>query len=133
MFHQITLVGRLTRDPEMRYMPDGKAITNFNMAVDGYKKGETLWFRVSVFGKQAEAVHQYLKKGAPALVVGTLSHESGNPKIFTRQDGTAGASFEVVANSVRFLGGSKSEDGDGGAPTAKPVNAVEDEYEDVPF
>ena len=71
MYHKVIVVGNLGRDPEMRYMPDGTAITSFSMATSrrwndkstGQPVEETMWFRVSVFGRQAEAVNQYLSKG----------------------------------------------------------------------
>jgi single-strand DNA-binding protein len=116
------VVGRLGRDPEMRYMPNGDPVTSFSMASDrkyndrnGQLVSETTWFRVSVFGKQAETTNQYLSKGKLVLVEGRLrcDPKTGGPVTFTRQDGTVGASFEIVANTIRFLS-PKSE----GAPPA---------------
>jgi single-strand DNA-binding protein len=67
---------------------------------------ETVWFRVSVWGKQAESVHQYLRKGRQVLVEGRMvPDENGNPRIWNRNDGSPAASFEVNAQTVRFLGG----------------------------
>jgi len=140
MYHQIVIVGNLGRDPEMRYTPSGTPVTSFNVATnrkytgsDGQQVKETTWFRVSVFGKQAEACAQYLKKGSACLVEGRLNPDtqSGGPKIFQRQDGTSGANYDVTANTVRFL----SSRGEGGAPVAEtvgdvPVGAAED---DIPF
>lgn len=109
MYQQITLVGNLGRAPEMRYLPDGTAVTSFSVAVNRKygNKDETAWFRVSVWGKQAEACNQYLDKGRQVLVVGRLQFDpaTGASKIFTKQDGTSGTSFEVRADSVTFLGG----------------------------
>ena len=80
MYHHILIVGNLGRDPEMRYTPSGAPVTNFNMATsrkytgsDGQQVKETAWFRVSVFGKQAEACAQYLKKGSACLVEGRMN------------------------------------------------------------
>jgi single-strand DNA-binding protein len=139
MYHQIVIVGNLGRDPEMRYTPSGTPVTSFNIATnrkytgsDGQQVKETTWFRVSVFGKQAEACAQYLKKGSPCLVEGRLNpdSQSGGPRIFQRQDGTSGASFEVTANTVRFLS-SRAESG------ALPSDAVEEapaaSDDDIPF
>jgi single-strand DNA-binding protein len=112
MYHTIIIVGNLGRDPEMRYTPGGQAVTNFNLATnrqytgsDGAQVKETIWFRVSVWGKMAEVCNQYLKKGSKVLVEGRLvpDQATGGPRIWTRQDGTPGASFEVSANTVRFL------------------------------
>lgn len=139
MFHKIILVGNLGRDPEMRYTPGGQAVTNLSIATNrrytdssGETREETIWFRVSVWGKQAENVNQYLKKGRQVLIEGRLvGDENGNPRIWQRQDGTSGASFEVSAQSVRFLGGRADGDTfgagpeeDAGAPT---------ELNEIPF
>lgn len=111
-YHTIIVVGRLGRDPEMRYSPSGDAVTSFSIATDrqysdsgGQKVKETIWFRVSVWGKQAETCNQYLKKGKMVLVEGRLvaDGKSGGPRIYQRSDGSQGASFEINANTVRFL------------------------------
>ncbi|MBN1266088.1 MAG: single-stranded DNA-binding protein [Anaerolineales bacterium] len=138
MFHKIILVGNLGRDPEMRFTPSGVAVTNLSVATNrtytnnnGDQVKETLWFRVSVWGKQAEACQQYLSKGRQVLVEGILQgDESGNPRIFQRKDGSSGASFEVRADTVRFIG-SRGEGGDMGedsGPGSSP-----DQEEDLPF
>lgn len=112
MYQSITVIGRLGRDPEMRYMPNGDPVTSFSIATDrqyndksGQKVKETTWFRVSVFGKQAEVANQFLSKGKMVLVEGRLGVDpkTGGPKTFTRQDGGVGASFEIIANTLRFL------------------------------
>jgi single-strand DNA-binding protein len=139
MFHKIILVGNLGRDPEMRYTPSGQAVTNLSVATNrtytdnsGTQVKQTVWFRISVWGKQAEATHQYLRKGRQVLVEGRLnSDDNGNPRIWNAQDGTPRASFEVTAETVRFLGGP----GDGGAAAGQEepgVGAPESEDE-IPF
>jgi len=140
MFHTIIIVGNLGRDPEMRYLPSGQAVTTLSVATghkytgsDGQMVDETSWFRVSVFGKQAEACNQYLKKGRAVLVEGRLRPDpaSGGPRIWNRQDGTPAASFEVTAATVRFLGRSGSEGGgQTGEFSAAPSGPGEDE---IPF
>lgn len=116
MYQQITIVGYLGNDPDMRFTPNGQAVTSFSVASSrkytnnsGQQVDETTWFRVSVWGAQAEACNQYLSKGRPVLVVGRLrpDPQTGYPRIFTRQDGTTGASFEVNAFEVRFLPSSR--------------------------
>jgi single-strand DNA-binding protein len=113
MFQTIILAGNLGRDPEMRYLPSGQALTTFSVATnrqytgsDGQLVKETTWFRITAWGKQAETCNQYLKKGSKVLVEGRLTSDpaTGGPKIWNRQDGTPGASFEVSASTVRFLG-----------------------------
>lgn len=95
----------------MRYMTNGDPVTSFSVATDrqytrnSEKVKETTWFRVSVFGKQAENVNQYLHKGSMVLVEGRLNVDpkTGGPKVFNKSDGTVSAAFEIVANTVRFL------------------------------
>jgi single-strand DNA-binding protein len=112
VYHTIIIVGNLGRDPEMRYTPSGQAVTELNVATnhrytasDGTQVKETSWFRVSVWGKQAETTNQYLRKGSKVLIEGRLRPDpaTGGPRTYTRQDGTPGASYEVIANTVRFL------------------------------
>jgi len=110
----------------MRYTPNGSAVTSINVAANrtytdssGQRVKETTWFRVSVWGKQAESVNNYLRKGSMVLVEGELrpDRETGGPRTFTRNDGSVGASYEVNARTVRFLStrGSSAEDmGDDG-------------------
>lgn len=139
MYHRIIIAGYLGRDPEMRYTSSGKAVTNFSVASsrtwteqDGTRRDETVWFRVSVWGRQAETVNQYLSKGRAVLVEGRIRpDENGNPRIWTGQDGQARASYEVVAQTVRFLGRR-----DEGAPSDVPELGEEPEIgaeEEIPF
>ena len=121
-YQKIVIVGNLGRDPEMRYTPGGQAVTNFSLATNrqytssnGEKIKETVWFRVSAWGRQAETVNQFLKTGSQVLVEGRLTPDkaTGGPRIWQRQDGTSAASFEITAERVVFLGG--RGDGGGGA------------------
>ncbi len=75
MFNQVTALGRLGSDPELRYTPSGTAVANFSLATDvGWCDNKsTVWFRVNAWDKQAEFVNQYLTKGRTVLVVGELS------------------------------------------------------------
>jgi len=138
MYHTIIIVGNLGRDPEMRYTPSGQAVTNFSVATnrqytssDGTQVKETIWFRVSTWGKQAETCNQYLRKGSKVLVEGRLVPDpgSGGPRIWTRQDGSSSASFEVSASTVRFLS-SRGED-EGAYQSGEGTGASEPE--DIPF
>jgi single-strand DNA-binding protein len=122
MYHTIIVAGNLGRDPEMRYTPAGKAVTNFSVASSrkyqssaGELVDETVWFRVSAWGKTAETCNQYLRKGSKVLVEGRLTPDpaTGGPRVFTRQDGSSGAAFELSASTVRFLS-SREEDGGNG-------------------
>ena len=138
MFHTIIIVGNLGRDPEMRYTPGGQAVTNFSVATsrkytgsDGTLVNETIWFRISAWGKQAETCNQYLKKGSRVLVEGRLvpDNATGGPRIWTRQDGTSGSSFEVSAQTVRFLT-ARGED-EGSFQASEPGQVAEDD--NIPF
>jgi single-strand DNA-binding protein len=139
MFHTIIIVGNLGRDPEMRYLPSGQAVTNFSMASsrqytgsNGEQVKETIWFRISVWGKMAEVCNQYLKKGSKVLVEGrlTVDNATGGPRVYTRQDGTTGSSFEVSAQTVRFL--SSRSDDQGGGDEFSPTSSSGD-TDDIPF
>lgn len=147
MYQKIVIVGRLGKDPEMRYMPDGTAVTNMNIATDrrytdkatGQPVQETTWFRVSVWGRQAETANQYLSKGRMVLIEGHLrpDPQTGGPRVYTRQDGTAGSSFEIFAEGFRFLGG--REDGGGSSsfddsvPSGSGGKPAAQEEDDIPF
>ncbi len=140
MYQKIIIVGNLGRDPEMRYTPSGQPVTNFSMATsrkwtntDGTPGEETIWFRITAWGKLGETCNQYLSKGRQVLVEGRLRPDpnTGGPRIWTRQDGTAGASFEVTAFTVRFLGG-RAE----GAAVSPEEGALEEgalEEGEIPF
>ena len=115
MYSKLILIGNLGSNPEMRYTTDGKPVTSFSVATSR-KYGEvdeTTWFRVSVWGKQAESCNQYLHKGSRVLVEGALKADAqGNPRTYERKDGTWGASFEVVASAVKFLSGKDEQPAD---------------------
>ena len=131
MYQRLTIVGGLGRDPEMRYTPHGTAVANFSVATDrtwtdqsGQKQERTTWFRVSVWGKQAESCNQYLAKGRMVLVEGELSE----PQVYQRRDGEWAASLDVRASNVRFLGGGSSQTA---AQTMDPADSLDEE--EIPF
>jgi single-strand DNA-binding protein len=112
MYHTLIIVGNVGKDPEMRFTPSGQAVTSFSVATNrqytsgnGEQIKETTWFRVTTWGKQAEVCNQYVKKGMKVLVEGRLTPDkaTGGPRVWTKQDGSAAASFEVTAGTVRFL------------------------------
>jgi single-strand DNA-binding protein len=112
MFHTLIIVGNLGKDPEMRYTPSGQAVTSFNVASsrqytreDGTRVDETVWFRVSAWGKQVETCNTYLHKGNRVLVEGRLTPDpaTGGPHVWESNGGQTGASYEVSASTVRFL------------------------------
>ncbi len=141
MYQKIIVVGNLGGDPEMRYMADGTAVTNFSIASNrrwtnqttGQPTDETTWFRVSVWRKQAETANQYLSKGSKVLVEGRLRPDAnGGPRIWTAQDGTVRASFEITADTVRFLSG-REDVGGGGGDFAGSGAAPAQEEDEIPF
>lgn len=142
MYQKLIITGNLGNDPEMRYMPDGRAVSNFSVACNrrwtdratGQPQEEVTWFRVSVWGRQAEAAHEYLSKGRQVLIEGRLRPDpvTGGPRIWTRNDGSVGTSYELVADRVQFLGGNGSSNGNGQGPAG---GAAEPSYseEEIPF
>ncbi len=137
MYQKIYVVGNLGNDPEMRYTPGGQAVTNFSVATnnrytanDGQQVDETTWFRISAWGRLAETCNQYLRKGRKVLVEGRLKPDlqTGGPRTYQRQDGTWAASFEVTAQTVKFLSArGEEEDFQGSYPGGQEA---EDE---IPF
>lgn len=124
MLNSIVLIGRLTRDPELRYTPNGKAVAKFALAVDrGHKDAagnkQTDFIDIVVWEKQAENCANYLAKGSLAAVSGSLQIRS-----YETQDGSKRKVAEVVAHTVRFLDKKKSDDNNLGREVAD---------EDVPF
>ena len=133
--NSVILIGRLTRDPELRYIPDsGKALTTFSLAVDrGYtgKDGQKLtdFFNIQVWGKSAESSANYLSKGKLCAVKGSIQNRS------YEKDGEKKYLTEIVAERVQFLGSDnkkQSEDKAAGFDdTVDGFRALDDE--DVPF
>jgi len=118
MYHKLEIIGRLGKDPEVRYQPGGQPVVSFSVASseewkgqDGQTHKRTHWWRVSAFGKQAETIHQYLHKGSFVYLEGRLrvDEQTGGPRLYTRPDNTVSASFEVTANVVKFLSSSRPE------------------------
>ena len=129
MYQKIIIIGNLGRDPEMRYTPDGSPVTSFSVATSRRygEKDETTWFRVTVWNKQAENCNQYLHKGSKVLVEGRLRPDAnGSPSVFQRRDGSWGASFDLTADTVRFLSPKGEE---AGGQNFGPM----DDDEDIPF
>ncbi len=112
-FNKITVVGNLGRDPELRYTPQGNAVCNFSMATNEKKRdksGEsqdvTTWFRITLWGKQAENASKYLTKGSSVYIEGRLRLEE-----WTDRDGKIRHTLDVQATDMQFIGGAS-----GGAP-----------------
>lgn len=134
MYNKVTLVGRLVRDPELRYTPSGKAVANFTIAVDrGFKDKETGestadFIKITTWDKQAENVGNMLKKGRLVLVDGSIrtgSYEKDGQKIYTT---------DVQASRVIFLDrGDKSAESSGGGSVEDVFFNQGIDDDDVPF
>ena len=138
-FERVVIMGNLGSEPEMKYTASGVPVTNFPVAVnkqytdsDGVEHKSVKWFRVSAWRRQAETCNEYLSKGSAVYVEGEVrvDSETGNPRVYTRNDGEAASSLELTARFVRFLGGSN---GEGYTPSDDEVPAEADEDESIPF
>lgn len=115
MFNKVILIGNLTRDPELRYTPQGTSVCNFSLAVNRkYKQGEEMkeevtFIDIASFGKQADNAAQYLNKGSKVLVDGRLQQQR-----WETDDGQKRSKHQVIAQSIQYL--SKPRDNSGGAP-----------------
>ena len=133
------LVGRLGRDPEVRYLPSGQSVASFSVATSdnytdrgGQRQERTEWHNIVVFGKQAELCAQYLKKGREVYIEGRIQTRQ-----YEAKDGSGKRSrTEVVAQRVQFLGGRQSAAAEsaaepidlGGGESVAPIDD-----EDIPF
>lgn len=132
------IAGNLGRDPELRYTQAGDPVCGFSVAVSrkwtdksGQPQEETTWYNVSVFGPQAEPCSKYLAKGRQVLVEGDVK-----ARAYTNKDGTPGASLDLKAHTVRFLGGRQDADQTQPAePTERrnPAPRVNLNDEEIPF
>lgn len=109
--NRVFLIGNLTRDPELRYLPSGQAVATFTLAVNrtytagtGERKEDTSFIRIVVWARRAEVCNEYLRRGSPVFVEGRLQSRN-----WEAQDGSKRTSFEVVANNVQFLGRAPQE------------------------
>lgn len=111
MYHLLTIVGNLGNDPELRYTPSGTPVTTLNVATNrnysnsaGEDVQETIWWRVAAWNKLAETCTKYLKKGRKVLIEANIRpSEDGNPRVYEKNDGSWGASYEATARVVKFL------------------------------
>ena len=134
--NRIIIIGNLGSDPEMRFTPNGNAVTTFNVATnrsytaaDGERREETEWFRVTAWNKLAETCNQYLTKGQLVYVEGRVKLDT-----WEGQDGQQRSRMEINADQVRFL---SRPGGAAGAPAGEDSSEVPDEGdispEEIPF
>lgn len=134
--NKVFLMGNLTRDPELRYTPNGTAVTSFGIAVsrnwtspDGESKEDVCFVDVSMFGKRAEVISEYFSKGSPIFIEGRLQYRQ-----WETQDGQKRRSLSVVAEDFQFIGQTRRRSGspeatqDNAGPSARDVNE-----EEIPF
>ena len=121
-FNKVILAGNLTRDPELRYMPNGKAVARIGMALNrtwksetGETKEEVTFVDVEAFGRQAEVIGQYMKKGRPFLVEGRLKLDQWEDKKTQQKQ----SKLKVILESFSFID-SNRDGGGGGAPGEAP-------------
>jgi len=127
--NKVFLMGNLTRDPELRYLPSGTAVTNFTIAINrvytlqtGEKKEETTFMRIVVWARRAETCGEYLSKGSSVFVEGRLQSRS-----WEGQDGQKRNTVEVVADNVQFLGRPKKTSAERlPEPSQGPMDIVPD-------
>ena len=140
--NKIIVIGHLGRAPEMRYTPNGQAVTSFSVASSrryttsgGEQREETEWFNVSAWGKLGETCNQYLTKGQQVYIEGRMSSRT-----YEGRDGTTRVSIDVFLNDVQFLGGRGGDGMSDSSPYgAAPVGATTDDgpefdsVDDLPF
>lgn len=134
--NQVTLAGNLTRDPEMRYTPNGIGVCKFGIASNrqwktesGEKKEEVTFVDVTCFGKTGEAIAKYLSKGRGIFVQGRLKLDQWEDK----QSGQKRSKLEVVAESFQFTDDKREESGRPEAAAAPTEEQPPPESDDVPF
>ena len=135
--NKIMLIGNLTRDPQLSYLPSQTAVVEFGLAVnrrwtgkDGEKREETCFVDCRAFGRQAENINKYLSKGRALFVEGRLTFDS-----WTAQDGSKRSRHRVTVENFQFLGGGQREGVSGDAST-EPVGSdvpPDTKADDIPF
>jgi single-strand DNA-binding protein len=128
-YNRVILVGNLTRDPELKYLPSNMAVCEIGLAVnhrwrdrEGNQREDVCFVDVSIFGRAGETVNQYMSKGRPILIEGRLKYDT-----WTAQDGTKRSKHSVVADNFTFLGSREGAAGggtprtqEGGGPAPRP-------------
>ena len=133
MLNKVILIGRLGRDPETRYMPNGDAVCNFSIATSeswkdqsGQKKERTEWHNITMYRKLAEIAAQYLQKGSLVYLEGKIQSRK-----YTGKDGIERTAYEIVCSEMKMLG-SKAEGGEGQHNPPPPPQARQQAAAPVP-
>lgn len=130
MLNKVILIGRLGRDPETRYMPNGEAVCNFSVATsekytdkNGQRQEATEWHNVTMYRKLAEIAGQYLKQGSQVYIEGKIKSRK-----YTDKNGVERTAYDIIANELKMLGGNTQ------TPAQKPQPAqAQEDIDDVPF
>ena len=144
MLNKVILIGRLGKDPETRFMPNGEAVCNFSVATseswkdrNGQRQERTEWHNITMYRRLAEIAGQYLKKGSQVYLEGKIQTRK-----YEGKDGIERTAYDIIANEMKMLGGGsdgqQAQQAQGEAPTpprrqATPATPVEDIDDDVPF
>ena len=146
MLNKVILIGRLGRDPEVRYMPNGEAVCNFSVATseawndrNGQHQERTEWHNITMYRRLAEIAGQYLKKGSQVYLEGKIQSRK-----YQGKDGIERTAYDIIVNKMKMLGGGsdgqQAQPAQGEAPPpprrqtpAAPAAPVEDIDDDVPF
>ena len=133
MLNKVILIGRLGRDPETRYMPNGDAVCNFSIATSeswkdqsGQKKERTEWHAITMYRKLAEIAAKYLQKGSLVYLEGKIQSRK-----YTGKDGIERTAYEIVCSEMKMLGG-KAEGGEGQHNPPPPPQARQQPAAPVP-
>jgi len=133
---KITIIGNLGRDPEMRYTPNGAAVTSFSVAVtrkyttsEGQQREETDWFNVSCWNKLAETANQYLTKGKQVYIEGRISVRLYDDT----RSGEKRFSMDVRANEMQMLGSRGDAANEGGSTAGDTGGESSADFDNMPF
>ena len=141
MLNKVILIGRLGRDPEVRYMPNGEAVCNFSVATsetwndrNGQRVERTEWHNITMYRKLAEIAGQYLRKGSQVYLEGKIQSRK-----YTDKNGIERTAYDIIVNEMKMLGGGNDgQQAQAETPTpprrqATPAAPAEDIDDDVPF
>ena len=147
MLNKVILIGRLGRDPEVRYMPNGEAVCNFSVATsetwndrNGQRVERTEWHNITMYRKLAEIAGQYLKKGSQVYLEGKIQSRK-----YQSKDGIERTAYDIIVNEMKMLGGGndgqQAQSAQNGEPPepprrqapATPAAPAEDIDDDVHF
>ncbi len=143
MLNKVILIGRLGKDPEVRYMPNGEAVCNFSVATseswndrNGQHQERTEWHNITMYRRLAEIAGQYLKKGSQVYLEGRIQSRK-----YQGKDGIERTAYDIIANEMKMLGGGndgqQAQSAQAETPTPPrrqaPAAPVDDESDDIPF